>query len=260
MVADSLKGLRSGLPIVILIGAWQILSELSILPGQKIPSPWEVVLGLRELATVGLPRGYDLLHHTWMSLYRVILGFTLAAILGVSFGIAMGWSGIFYRAVNPILNLIRPIPPLAWIPIAILWFGIGIKSAVFLIFLGAFFPILLDTISGVKSVPPIYIEATRTLGARRADLLLKVIVPGAMPSIMTGMRVGLGIGWMTLVAAEFTGVKSGLGLGYMIMTARDIQRVDELVAGMVVIGLVGVGMDKILRMVEARLLRWRETV
>jgi len=252
--------MRNVLPIILFIGAWQLLSELSLLPGQKIPSPWEVVLGLRDLATVGLPHGYDLLHHTLMSLYRVFLGFTLAAFLGVSLGIAMGWSRLFYQAMNPIMNLIRPVPPLAWIPIAILWFGIGVRSAVFLIFLGAFFPILLDTISGVKSVPPIYIEATRTLGARRADLLLKVIAPGAMPSIMTGMRVGLGIGWMTLVAAEFTGVKSGLGLGYMIMTARDIQRVDELVAGMVVIGLVGVGMDKILRIAEAKVLRWRETV
>ena len=130
-------------------------------------------------------------------------------------------------------------PPLAWIPIAILWFGIGIKSAAFIIFLGAVFPILLNTIDGVITIRPVLIEAARTLMATEKDVLLKVMLPGALPSIFVGLRIGLGIGWMTLVAAEFTGVKSGYGLGYMIMTARDIQRPDEIIAGMIVIGVTG---------------------
>ena len=255
-----MKTLRAALPMAALVAGWQVLSALSVLPDHKIPSPWEVIHGLKDLATIGLPRGHLLTHHAAMSLLRVVLGFSIAALLGIPLGIAVGRSKRFRRAVSPILELLRPIPPLAWIPIAILWFGIGIKSAVFIIFLGAFFPILLNAVSGVESVPPITVEAARTLGAGRTDLLFKVFVPGAMPSILTGMRIGLGIGWMTLVAAEFTGVKSGLGLGYMIMTARDIQRVDELVAGMAVIGFVGIAMDKGLRLVEANLLRWRETV
>jgi ABC-type nitrate/sulfonate/bicarbonate transport system permease component len=156
-----------------------------------------------------------------------------------------------------VIEVLRPVPPLAWIPIAILWFGIGITSAGFIIFLGAFFPILLNTIAGVTSVNPTLVEAARTLGASERQILAKVLLPGAMPNIFVGLRVGLGIGWMTLVAAEFTGVRSGYGLGYMIMTARDIQRADEIMAGMAVIGLTGLLIDACLRAVQARLVPWK---
>jgi ABC-type nitrate/sulfonate/bicarbonate transport system permease component len=159
--------------------------------------------------------------------------------------------------VRPLFEVVRPIPPLAWIPIAILWFGIGIKSAAFIIFLGAFFPILLNTISGVQSIHPILVEAARTLHAKEKDIFLKVLLPGAVPSIFVGMRIGIGIGWMTLVAAEFTGVKEGYGLGYMIMSARDIQRPDEILAGMLVIGIMGLLIDMGLRATESRALGWR---
>ncbi|HYA92650.1 MAG TPA: ABC transporter permease [Thermodesulfobacteriota bacterium] len=156
-----------------------------------------------------------------------------------------------------LFEVVRPIPPLAWIPIAILWFGIGIKSAAFIIFLGAFFPIFLNTISGVLSIHPILIEAALTLHAKEKDIFLKALLPGAVPSIFVGMRIGIGIGWMTLVAAEFTGVREGYGLGYMIMTARDIQRPDEILAGMLVIGVIGLLIDIGLRTVESRTIRWR---
>jgi ABC-type nitrate/sulfonate/bicarbonate transport system permease component len=159
--------------------------------------------------------------------------------------------------VRPLFELIRPIPPLAWIPIAILWFGIGIKSAAFIIFLGAFFPILLNTISGVLTIPTILIEAARTLHAKKKDIFVKVLLPGAVPSIFVGMRIGIGIGWMTLVAAEFTGVKEGYGLGYMIMTARDIQRPDEILAGMLIIGVIGLLIDIGLRATESKTIKWQ---
>jgi ABC-type nitrate/sulfonate/bicarbonate transport system permease component len=158
--------------------------------------------------------------------------------------------------VEPIVEIVRPIPPLAWIPIAILWFGIGIKSAAFIIFLGAFFPVLLNTVNGVRSIDPVLIEAARVLNAGPRFIFLKVLIPGAVPSIFTGMRIGLGIGWMSLVAAEFTGVKQGYGLGYMIMTARDIQRPDEILAGMLVIGLIGLGIDACLRAAQRHWVRW----
>ncbi|MDZ7695529.1 MAG: ABC transporter permease [Deltaproteobacteria bacterium] len=148
-------------------------------------------------------------------------------------------------------------PPLAWIPIAILWFGIGMKSAAFIIFLGAFFPILLNTISGVLSINPLFFEVAQTLNADKKDIFFKVLIPGAIPSIFVGMRIGVGIGWMTLVAAEFTGVKTGYGLGYMIMTARDIQRPDEIIAGMLVIGLIGILINAMLKGVESRMVRWK---
>jgi len=191
------------------------------------------------------------------SLYRVALGYAVAALLGIPLGLLMGWSTGLLRMIRPLVELVRPIPPLAWIPIAILWFGIGIKSAAFIIFLGAFFPILLNTISGVLSIHPILIEAARTLHAKEKDIFLKVLFPGAVPSIFVGMRIGIGIGWMTLVAAEFTGVKEGYGLGYMIMTARDIQRPDEILSGMLVIGVIGLLIDIGLRGIESRIIKWQ---
>jgi ABC-type nitrate/sulfonate/bicarbonate transport system permease component len=170
-----------------------------------------------------------------------------------------GWSPTLRHIVEPVAELIRPIPPLAWIPISILWLGIGTSSAAFIIFLGAFFPILLTTISGVQSIDPLFIDAARTLNATNRQILLKVLVPGAVPAIFTGLRVGMGIGWMTLVAAEFTGVKQGYGLGYMIMTARDLQRPDAIVAGMLVIGMIGSGTDRVFHFLRQRFIPWRST-
>jgi ABC-type nitrate/sulfonate/bicarbonate transport system permease component len=169
----------------------------------------------------------------------------------------VGRSARLRALVHPFVEIVRPIPPLAWVPLAILWFGIGDLSAAYIIFLGAFFPILLNTVSGVLAIERGLLEAAILLGASRRDLFLKVLAPGATPAIMTGVRIAVGVGWMTLVAAEFTGVRSGYGLGYLIMTARDIQRADLIVAGMFVIGLVGFAMDALIRTLERRLLRWR---
>jgi len=242
---------------LLLILIWQGLSSIQVIPPYKLPSPIEIILGFKDLLIVGVPPGHLLHNHMLYSLYRVALGYAVAALLAIPLGLLMGWSSRLLRMVRPLFELIRPIPPLAWIPIAILWFGIGIKSAAFIIFLGAFFPILLNTISGVLSIHPILIEAARTLHASERDIFLKVLLPGAIPSIFVGMRIGIGIGWMTLVAAEFTGVKEGFGLGYMIMTARDIQRPDEILAGMLVIGVMGLLIDIGLRAAESRTIRWQ---
>ena len=243
------------LAAVILI--WQILAYLSVIPHHKIPSPWETLVSIKNLTFVGLPSGYHLLTHILESLFRVFSGFILAVIFAVPLGIFMGWSKLLRELLSPLVEIVRPIPPLAWIPIAIFWFGIGIKSAAFIIFLGSFFPILLSTVSGVLSVDTILIDASRTLGARQKDIYTKILIPGATPSIYTGLRIGMGIAWMTLIAAEFTGVKSGYGLGYMIMVARDIQRPDYIVAGMVIIGIIGYALDGLLRTLERAMLRWR---
>jgi ABC-type nitrate/sulfonate/bicarbonate transport system permease component len=242
---------------LILIGIWQGLSSIRVIPSYKLPSPVEIVLGFKDLLVVGVPPGHLLHNHMLYSLYRVVLGYAVASLLAIPLGLLMGWSAKLLKMIRPLIEVVRPIPPLAWIPIAILWFGIGIKSAAFIIFLGAFFPILLNTISGVLSIPPILIEAARTLHAKEKDIFLKVLFPGTVPSIFVGMRIGIGIGWMTLVAAEFTGVKEGYGLGYMIMTARDIQRPDEILAGMLVIGIIGLFIDIGLRATEAKAIRWK---
>ena len=244
------------LPLLLIL-IWQGLSSIQVIPSYKLPSPVEIVLGFKDLLIIGVPPGNLLHNHVLYSLYRVALGYAIAALLAIPLGLLMGWSPGFLRITRPVFEVVRPIPPLAWIPIAILWFGIGIKSAAFIIFLGAFFPILLNTISGVLTIPPILIEAARTLHAKEKDIFLKVLLPGAVPSIFVGMRIGIGIGWMTLVAAEFTGVKEGYGLGYMIMTARDIQRPDEILAGMLVIGVIGLLIDIGLRATESRTIKWQ---
>lgn len=251
-----MKTLRILLPVFVLI-LWQVCSAADLLPRYKIPSPVEIILGLKTLLVEGLPPGYLLHRHALESLFRVFAGFLLAAFLAIPLGILMGWSRKLHVLLTPFIEVVRPIPPLAWIPLAIIWFGIGIKSAAFIIFLGAFFPILLNTISGVLSVDVRLIEATKVLGAKERHVLTKVLAPASLPSIWTGLRIGLGIAWMTVVAAEFTGVKSGYGLGYVIMIARDIQRPDEVIAGMVTIGVIGYILDVALRNAETRLLRWR---
>ena len=243
-------------PLLLLV-LWQIASSSQILPSNKIPSPAQIVIGIKELAFYGLPPGNSLFLHCFESLLRVCSGFVLALIIAVPLGIVVGWFPILRNMLTPVIETIRPIPPLAWIPLAILWFGIGFQSAAFIIFLGCFFPILLSTISGVLSVEKRLIEAAKTLGATDRYIFLQILIPGSTPSIFTGIRIGIGIGWMTLVAAEFTGVKSGYGLGYMIMVARDIQRPDFVIAGMATIGLLGYLLDVGVRRLEARVLRWR---
>jgi ABC-type nitrate/sulfonate/bicarbonate transport system permease component len=243
-------------PVAVLV-LWQAGSTAGLIPGFKLPSPLQVMGGLTDLVLQGMPPGHRLHVHVLYSLERVLWGYGLAVLVAVPLGVLMGWSRRVRDGVEPLVEILRPIPPLAWIPIAILWFGIGIRSAAFIIFLGAFFPVLLNTVSGVRSIDPLLIEAARMLNAGRRFIFLKVLLPGAVPSILTGMRIGIGIGWMSVVAAEFTGVRQGYGLGYMIMTARDIQRPDEILAGMLVIGLIGLGIDGCLRLAERRLVRWR---
>jgi len=243
-------------PFFLLI-VWQVFSIFEILPTTKIPSPFQIIAALKQLSFSGLPSGYTLFAHCGYSLLRVLCGFVLAVVIAIPLGILIGWSKFLRELITPVIETLRPIPPLAWIPLAILWFGIGLKSATFIIFLGCVFPILLSTISGVLAVDSILIDAARTLGARERDLFVKVLIPAATPSIYTGVRIGMGIGWMTLVAAEFTGVKSGYGLGYMVMTARDIQRPDMVIAGMITIGIVGYLLDSLLRYMESISLKWR---
>lgn len=246
---------KLGSPLAV-IAAWQILSSTGALP-RNTPSPAKVVAGLWELTSKGLPPGYRLPGHLLASLERVLLGFAIAALVALPLGLLMGYSRRMEFMVDPIVEALRPVPPLAWLPLAVLWLGIGLLSSAFLIFLGAFFPILLSTVSGVKSVDPTLVEAARTLGARPRSIVWRVMLPGAMPSAVTGLRIGMGIGWMTLVAAEMTGVKSGYGLGYLVLTTRDLARYDLLLADIVVIGLVGFGLDRVIKACERRLLRWR---
>lgn len=230
---------------------WQIVGWSGIFPRHLLPWPTSVVSSLVDLSVSG-----ELASHILISLVRVGAGFCVAAAIAVPLGIAIGWSKVAESFADPILEIMRPIPPIAWIPIAMLWFGLGFKPAVFLIFIGAFFPILINTVSAVKGTPKLLIEAVRTLGASDRDILLKVVSPSSIPSIVAGLRIGVGIGWMCLVAAEMAGANSGLG--YMITYYSGILETGNVAAGMLTIGAIGYAMSHIIERVESRLLRWRE--
>ncbi len=245
------------LPLLFLIMLWQGLCYFGIVSEVKVPSPVQVVEGFIALCLTGMPPGHLLLPHVLASVVRVSWGYGLAVIIAIPLGLLMGWSGKIRYFFDIPLEILRPIPPLAWIPISILWLGIGTPSAAFIIFLGAFFPILLNTVSGVRTIDPILVEAATTLNAGKFAIFFKVLMPATVPAMFTGMRIGIGIAWMTLVAAEFTGVREGYGLGYMIMTARDIQRPDIILAGMLVIGFIGLAVDAGLRGLENKLVRWK---
>jgi len=242
-------------PLLIILLLWELGADFSLVSPEIFPPPSRVGKTALELIVRGLPPGHGLHLHAVYSLFRVSLGFAVALSLALPLGFLAGWSPKIHRALNPIVNLIRPIPPLAWIPVAVIWFGIGLKSSSFLIALGIFFPVLLNTISGVREVNPVYLDAARTLGAGEFHLISKVLIPSALPMVLTGIRIGLGVGWMTLVAAELTGVRSGYGLGFMIMTARDLGRVDAIIAGMAAIGLVGYLMDRGILLIESKIPR-----
>lgn len=196
-----------------------------------------------------------LIYQAGSSLLRVGAGFGLAVLIGVPLGFAMGYFRKIDSNLDPIISTLRPIPPIAWIPLAILWFGLGMKPTIFIIFIGTLFPIVLNTLAGVRGTPVRLIEFALVLGASRMDVLRKVIVYEAFPSVITGMRVGFGIGWMSVVAAEMIAAKSGLG--YLIMTARWIFATDIVLAGMLMIGIIGFGGDLLLRLIERRFMKWR---
>jgi NitT/TauT family transport system permease protein len=183
------------------------------------------------------------------SLFRVTWGFSLAVVVGVPAGLLLGWSRSAYRAFNPLIQVLRPISPIAWIPLAILWFGVSEAAPVFLIFLASVFPITVSATAAVQNLQPVYVRAARNFGLGRVQLFRLVILPATLPQILTGVRIALGVAWLVVVAAEMIAVNSGLG--YLIIDARNAgKRYDLVVAGMLVIGLIGLLLDLMIRRVE----------
>lgn len=236
-----------------LILLWQLFCSTGIIPPDRLVSPLDVLRGMYELEFEGLPPGYVLHWHIFYSLKLVASGFLLAVCLAMPLGVLIGGSHAARAVLGPFFEFLRPVPPLAWIPLSMLWFGIGFPSACYIIFLGSFFPILVNTISGVMNAPAGLVGAAEVLGASRRQIWFKVLLPAAMPSALTGVRLGMSVAWMTLVAAEFTGTQDGYGLGYMIMTARDLQRLDLIIAGMAVIGIIGIFLERLLCYTSRRL-------
>lgn len=225
--------------ILVLLGGWQLAVFLN--PQQLLPGPWKTAVGIADL----FPRGL-IVRYIVASVFRVTWGFALAVLVAVPLGLAVGWYRRAEMALNPILQILRPISPLAWIPIAILWFGVGDLAAVFLIFVGCFLPLLLTVINAVQSVPAVYVNAGRNFGLGPIALMQKILFPAIVPRLMTGLRITLGIAWLVVVAAEMIAVNSGLG--FLIVDARNAgNRYDLVVAGMVIIGVVGLLLDNGLR-------------
>jgi ABC-type nitrate/sulfonate/bicarbonate transport system permease component len=192
-------------------------------------------------------------HHLRDSLAREFLAF-LWALWAVPLGIAMGWWKAVEQQVDPLIEILRPIPPLAWIPLSILWFGLGDTQIVYIIFLAAFFPVVLNSMAGARDVDTYLVRAGLSLGARGGELFRTVVLPAALPQIFTGIRIGLGIGWMALVAGELVAAPSGLG--YMINNARTLFRSDYILLGMVLIGVLGLVLDYGMRQVMRFAMPW----
>lgn len=245
-----LRKLRGMSLLLVLLLLWQFVSlyVLDNMTRTLLPPPTAVLSAAWELLASG-----DLLRNLRDSVKRELVAF-LWALAAVPLGIAMAWWPWVEEQFDSVMEILRPVPPIAWIPLAILWFGIGDTQNEFIIFLGIFFPILLNTITGVKGVEPNLIRAARCLGAGEASVLWRVALLAALPQIMTGVRVGLGVGWMALVAAELVGATSGLG--FMINDARTLLRTDHVIVGMATIGLIGLVLDRLLRSLMKRLLPW----
>ena len=204
-----------------------------------------------------LIRNGSLWEHVGASLFRVGTGFLLAVLFAVPLGLWMGWVRGAFVTLNPIFQMLRPISPIAWIPIAILWFGVGNASPIYLIFISSVFPMVVQTTSGVHTIERRYLRAAANFGVSRATLFRQVVIPAALPQIIVGMRIGLGVAWLVVVAAEMIALRSGLG--YLIIDSRNAgNRYDLVIAGMIIIGLIGLLLDGVMRLLERlKSVQWR---
>jgi NitT/TauT family transport system permease protein len=249
-----MRRLKQALPslavIAVLIALWSatVRATHSVI----FPTPWAVVTGAWELLKDG-----TLARHIGASLMRVGVGFGLAVCVAVPLGLWMGWVSGAYRTLNPLFQMLRPISPIAWIPIAILWFGVGDAAPIYLIFISSVFPMVVQTTVGVHTIEKRYLRDAENFGVSRHTLFKRVVIPAVLPQIVVGMRIGLGVAWLVVVAAEMIALHSGLG--YMIMDSRNAgNRYDLVVAGMIIIGLIGLSLDGIMRLLEGiRWVRWR---
>lgn len=237
------------LPIIILI-IWQMCYTVGILKPYAMPTIKSVILA----AFQGI-RDFTILNDIAISFIRVLVGFLISSILAISIGIFIGISEKIEIFTDLIVKLLKPIPPIAWIPLAILWFGIGEGSKIFIISIGAFFPILINVVDGIKNIDKKYLELSSVYEIPSSKVVLKVILPGALPSIMTGIRVGLGNAWVCVVAAEM--IAATAGVGYMIMDARSFSRPDLVIVGMFIIGIVGKLMDDIVVTISKKIIKGR---
>lgn len=219
---------------------WELITRYSGWSKQVFPGPFSVLASMQELINNG-----ELLKHSVASLFRVSVGFFLAVALGIPLGIILGRMEIAKLLFNPLVQFLRPISPLAWIPLAMLWFGIGDQPAIFLIFLSSFFPMVVSTSVAVESIKPTFFQVAANFNFSRYDVITKIVIPAITPEVITALRLTITIAWLVVVAAEMIAVQSGLG--YMILDSRNALRMDYVMVGMIVIGIIGLLLDFIMQ-------------
>jgi NitT/TauT family transport system permease protein len=260
------KALDGALVPLVLLVLWEACARIGWLSPLILPAPsavfakWVEALvpaasfQAREGSTVGWLMSGELIQDSISSMYRVLVGFAVGAGLALPLGLLMGANKRIYRLLNPVLQILRPIPPIAYIPMAILWFGLGNPPSVFLIAIGAFFPVIMNTVAGVQHVDGIYLRAARNLGASQMTMFRRVILPAATPYILAGMRIGVGTAFIVVIVSEMIAVNNGLG--YRILEAREFMWSDKIIAGMITIGLLGLAIDIGMNALNNHLLRW----
>jgi len=245
-----------------LIFAVIILWELAawLIHSRYFPSFRDVVGAFTTVAVVGDVEGYYLLDHAVASVFRVFAGFGVACITGIPLGLVMGLKPIVYDSSKSVVESLRFIPPIAWIPLAFILFS-GYSRYVFIIWLGAFFPILINTMVAVKRTSPVLVDVAKSFGANKRATIFKVVVPSALPEVVAGMRIGLGVGWMCILAAEMIPLGGELtGIGRLMLKYLGLQQIDVIIVGMITIGLIGLTMNEMFLQAEKRLFRWRQEV
>lgn len=240
---------RNGFGLLVFFGTWQALSSLGAIDPFMLPSPTAVLEALWAMIMDG-----SLWINLLDSLKRVGMGYLIACFIGLPLGLVCGWSKKTSDVIRPVVEALRPIPPLAWIPIAILWFGLGDSSGYFLVFLGCFFPLFFGAYTAIRSIDKNMINAALCLGATRKLLFCNVLLPASLPIMMPNLRLALGIGWMCVVTAELVAAQTGLG--YLIQQSRALFQIQNVVAGMVTIGVVGYFMSALVELIERRVNAW----
>jgi taurine transport system permease protein len=236
------------------LGIWTLVSALQLVPALFLPSPAAVAVRFATTLQSGFADA-TLLQHTGASLFRVLSALFFAVVVGVPIGIGMGLSPVLRGLFDPVIEAYRPIPPLAYLPLVVIWFGIGEGPKILLIFLAILPAVALSTAGGVRSVPLERINAARTVGANRVQVLRDVIVPNALPEILVGIRIGLSVGWSTLVAAEL--VAATRGLGFMIQAASNFLVTDVVIVGIITIAAIAFAMEFAMRVLERKLTPWK---
>ena len=246
--------LLSILSVTLFFVIWYVLTaKMMIVPSYVMPSPTKVLVTLIGKFTTKSPDGATLGFHILASLQVALMGFVAGTVVGVPLGIMMAWSKTVDRIARPIFDFLRPIPPIAWIPVMILWLGIGTPARAAVIFMAAFIPIVINSYTGIRQTSQVHIWVAQTFGASNYELLKKVAIPSALPNIFTGLRLALGTSWVSLVSAEM--LASTRGLGYLIQMGRQYSRTDLVLGGMIVIGILGSILAIILEKVENRIVK-----